>query len=77
MISLFPVACGNITLISSPADHNSGIAIIGTKDPKINDIIEGNTKRRGDILDLSKKEISWLTEEFNIGTLKILKQNGL
>ena len=48
----------NITLISSPADHNSGIAIIGTKDPKINDIIEGNTKRRGDILDLSKKEIS-------------------
>jgi hypothetical protein len=67
----------NVALISSPADHNSGVAIIGAKNTETNDILEGNTKRRGDILDLSDKEIDELKEMYNLGMLKILKQNGL
>ena len=67
----------NVALISSPVDHNSGVAIIGAKNTETNDILEGNTKRRGDILDLSDKEIDELKEMYNLGMLKILKQNGL
>ena len=67
----------NVALISSPADHNSGMAVIGAKNTETNDILEGNTKRRGDILDLSDKEIKELEERYNLGMLKILKQNGL
>lgn len=67
----------NVALISLPADHNSGVAIIGAKNTETNDILEGNTKRRGDILDLSDKEIDELKEMYNLGMLKILKQNGL
>lgn len=67
----------NVALISSPADHNSGMAVIGAKNTETNDILEGNTKRRGDILDLSKEEINELKDKYNLGMLKILKQNGL
>jgi hypothetical protein len=67
----------NIALISKAQDHNNGEAIIGAKNTEINEILEGNTKRRGDILDLSDKEIEDLKQRYNLGTLKILKSNGL
>ena len=67
----------NITLISKASDHNNGTAIIGTKDKIQNAKLEGNTKRRGDILDLSNKEQDELKEDFNLGVLRIFKNNGL
>lgn len=67
----------NISLISNAQDHNNGEAKIGAKNTEINEILEGNTKRRGDILDLSDKEVTELKQMYNIGTLKILKSNGL
>jgi hypothetical protein len=67
----------NISLISNAQDHISGTAIIGAKNTDTNDILEGNTKRRGDILDLSKSEIEELKQEYTLDTLKIFKENGL
>lgn len=67
----------NISLISNAQDHISGTAIIGAKNTDTNDILEGNTKRRGDILDLSKSEIEELKEQYTLNTLRIFKENGL
>lgn len=67
----------DITLISNRSDHANGIAIIGTKDKESNDKLSGNTKRKGDILDLSRAEIIILEKEYGIGVLQIFKENGL
>lgn len=64
-------------LLSTDADHVRGIAIIGAKEETEKLKLAGNTKRRGDILDLSAKEIEDLKLTYNIGVLKIFKENGL
>lgn len=67
----------NISLISSTADHSQGIAIIGAKEEKEKQKLAGNTARKGDILDLSKKEIDELIKDYELETLEVFKQNGL
>jgi hypothetical protein len=67
----------DIHVISNTGDHIKGVAIIGAKQEKEKKKLEGNTKRRGDILDLSKTEIDELMRLYNIGTLQIFKNNGL
>jgi hypothetical protein len=67
----------DVNVISNSGDHNKGVVIIGAKEEKHKKKLEGNTKRRGDILDLSKTEIDELMRLYNIGTLQIFKNNGL
>lgn len=67
----------DISIISNQGDHSRGIAIIGAKDDIEKKKLAGNTERRGDILDLSDKEIEMLKSAYNLGVLKIFKENGL
>jgi len=67
----------DINVISKQTDHQKGIAIIGAKKEEEKKKLEGNTKRRGDILDLSRKEQDELMQRYNLQVLKIFKDNGL
>ena len=67
----------DINVISKESDHKRGIAVIGAKQEIEKKKLAGNTKRRGDILDLSPKEINELYELYNLNSLKIFRQNGL
>ena len=67
----------DINVISTTGDHNKGIAMIGSKTEEGNDKLAGNTERRGDILDLSQKEIAEISQALNLNTIKIFKKNGL
>jgi hypothetical protein len=67
----------DINIISKQNDHQKGIAIIGAKQDIEKKKLAGNTKRRGDILDLSEKEIGELKQIYNVGVLQIFKNNGL
>lgn len=67
----------DINVISNQTDHKNGVAIIGAKEQLQKKKLSGNTARRGHILDLSKKEIDQLREDYNIGVLQIFRNNGL
>jgi hypothetical protein len=64
-------------LLSTDADHRKGIAIIGAKQDIEKKKLAGNTKRKGDILDVSASEIEILKKQYNLGVLQIFKENGL
>jgi len=67
----------NITVISNTSNHRAGLAIIGAKDEPEKKKLAGNTKRKGDILDLSQKEQDELKADFNLQVLNIFRENGL
>lgn len=67
----------DISVISSESDHQRGIAIIGAKKESEKQKLSGNTERKGDILDLSDKEIIELEETWKLDMLKVFKENGL
>lgn len=67
----------DINVISKGTDHQKGIAIIGAKQDIEKKKLAGNTKRRGDILDLNEKEIEDLKLTYNLGVLQIFRNNGL
>ena len=67
----------DINVISKDSDHKRGVAIIGAKQEMEKKKLSGNTKRRGDILDLSPKEIYKLYQTYNLNSIKIFRQNGL
>jgi len=67
----------NINVISKQTDHQKGIAIIGAQQDIEKKKLAGNTKRRGDILDLSKTEQDKLMQRYNLQVLQIFKENGL
>ena len=67
----------NIKLKSSSEDHNSGIAIIGATQEEEEKKLEGNTKRKGEIMALSNKEIKILTHSYEQGILNIWRKNKL
>jgi hypothetical protein len=67
----------DINVISKGADHEKGIAIIGAKQEIEKKKLKGNTERRGDILDLSDKEIEQLKTSYNLDVLQIFRNNGL
>jgi len=67
----------DITLISSTSNHKQGVAIIGARLDEEKKKLAANTKRKGEILDLSQKEIEGLQRRYNLQVLKIFKENGL
>jgi hypothetical protein len=67
----------DINVVSKTTDHQKGLAIIGARNAKYKDVLAGNTKRKGDILDLSHQEIEQLKTSYNLGVLKIFRNNGL
>jgi hypothetical protein len=67
----------NIAVISNQAQHQNMIAVIGAKQDIEKKKLAGNTARKGDILDLSQKEIDELKASYYIDTLQIFKNNGL
>ncbi|HUU99328.1 MAG TPA: hypothetical protein VMW32_00055 [Bacteroidales bacterium] len=67
----------DIKLISNNGNHQRGIAIIGAKDTEEKKKLEGNTKRKGDILDLSTKEVDELKKTYNLSMLQVFRSNGL
>lgn len=67
----------DINVISQYAQHQSGIAIIGAKQEIEKKKLAGNTERRGDILDLSNKEVDELKADYNLNVLEIFRKNGL
>jgi len=64
-------------LVSKPADHMRGIAIIGAKQELEKKKLAGNTKRRGNILDLSASEIEDLKLKYKVQELQIFRENGI
>jgi hypothetical protein len=67
----------DINIISKRSEHQGGTVIIGAKKESEKKKLEGNTKRRGDILDLSKSELDDLQLVYNLKVLEIFKENGL
>lgn len=67
----------DINVISNNGQHQQGIAVIGAKQDIEKKKLAGNTARRGDILDLSEKEIDMLKTQYNVGVLQIFRNNGL
>jgi hypothetical protein len=67
----------DINVISKQSDHEKGVAIIGAKQDIEKKKLAGNTKRRGDILDLNSKEINDLYTAYNLNVLQIFRNNGL
>lgn len=67
----------DINIISKSSDHQKGTVIIGAKQEKEKKKLAGNTKRRGDILDLNPNEIEDLYKRFNLNMLHIFRNNGL
>ena len=67
----------DINIISNDSRHNNGEVIIGARKQSEKDKLAGNTKRRGNILDLNPKEINDLYTAYNLNTLQIFRNNGL
>jgi hypothetical protein len=67
----------DINIISKSSDHQKGIVIIGAKQDIEKKKLAGNTKRRGDILDLNPVEIEDLYQTYKLKTLQIFRNNGL
>lgn len=67
----------DINVVSNYSQHERGEAIIAAKTQINKDKLEGNTKKRGDILDLSEKEQAELVRLFDLTTLRVFKENGL
>jgi hypothetical protein len=63
-------------LLSTDAQHKKGMAIIGARDDAQKKKIAGNTKRRGDILDLSISEVEYLAQTHKLSSLNVYKSNG-
>lgn len=67
----------DINVISNSGQHQQGIAVIGARQDIEKKKLAGNTERRGDILDLSQKEIDQLKTQYNLQVLQIFRNNGL
>jgi hypothetical protein len=67
----------DISIVSKGTDHEKGIAVIGAKTDDEKKKLAGNTKSRGDILDLSQSEVDTLMKNYNLDVLQIFRNNGL
>lgn len=63
----------DIHTISSAADHQNGVAVIGAVTKENKDKLSGNTARRGNILDLSNSELQKLTNLMGMEIFKVVK----
>jgi hypothetical protein len=67
----------DVKLISSRAELESGVAVIQAVQPLQKKKLEGNTKRRGEILGLSKSEAEWLNNVYEGWVEGGLRKNKL
>lgn len=67
----------NVKLISDRAELNSGVAVIQATEDKQKKKLEGNTKRRGEILGLSKSEEQRLSDIYEVWVESGLRKNKL
>ncbi|MEN6568981.1 MAG: hypothetical protein ABFC18_03110 [Rikenellaceae bacterium] len=67
----------NIGIVSDVAEANKGIVRISAKTEKEKKKLEGNTARRGNILELSDKELAEVSETFGMRLQQIIDKNGL
>ena len=67
----------SINVESSQTQHQQGLAIIGAKGGESNKKLSGNTRRKGNILDLSRREQTELSKLFELETLNVFTFNGL
>ena len=67
----------NITLVSSESEHRKGVARITAPNEDEYKKLEGNTARRGAILDLNEKEMQEVADIIGVELDKIWKRNGL
>lgn len=67
----------NIKIKSDQSEHNSGVVRIGATTEEDNKKLEGNTKRRGDILKLSKNEIESISKSFAMNIEQSIEKVGL
>lgn len=67
----------NIKIISNNSEHNQGTVRIGATTEEDNKKLEGNTKRRTDILKLSQKEIDNLIKSYSMNIQQIINKQGL
>ena len=67
----------NIKLVSDRAELNSGVAVIKATEELSKKKLEGNTKRRGEILGLSKSEEERLSEIYEVWVESGLRKNKL
>lgn len=67
----------NIKIVSNNSEHDKGVVRIAATTDEDKKKLEGNTKRRGDILKLSKSEIDSINRRFNMQIEQIIKRNGL
>lgn len=67
----------DIKIVSKKTEHNTGTVVIGAEKEEEKKKLEGNTKRKGTILDLSDSEIEELKHDFKLKTLYIIRNNGI
>ena len=67
----------NIKLVSDRAELNSGVAVIQATEELQKKKLEGNTKRRGEILGLSKSEEQRLSDVYEVWVESGLRKNKL
>lgn len=67
----------DINIVSNMNSHRGGEVIIGARLESEKQKLAGNTKRKGDILDLNAKEIEDLKRTYNLNALQVFRSNGL
>ena len=67
----------NVKLVSDRAELNSGVAVIKATEELSKKKLEGNTKRRGEILGLSKSEEERLSDIYEVWVESGLRKNKL
>lgn len=67
----------NVKLVSDRAELNSGVAVIKATEELQQKKLEGNTKRRGEILGLSKNEEQRLSDVYEVWVENGLRKNKL
>ena len=67
----------DIKIISKNTEHNTGVVVIGAEKEEEKKKLEGNTHRKGTILDLSDSEVRTLANDFKLQTLRIIRNNGI
>ena len=67
----------NVKLVSGRSELNSGVAVIKATEELQQKKLEGNTKKRGEILGLSKSEEQRLSEIYEVWVENGLRKNKL
>ena len=67
----------DINIVSNSGQHQQGVVVLGAKQDIEKKKLAGNTKSRGDILDLNPTEIHKLYKQCELTSLQVIRNNGL